>query len=235
MRKTLQAYKGVFFDAGDTLITIPEAQTILVEYLAEHSVPISAEDAARFLQEAMDRFYIRKKRNPEALCSPDAERTFWMDVYRYVLERLGVEQHLTKEEIQECCRELYGLYLEPSRYLLFDDVKPALERLSKAGYRIGLVSNFASELRLILEDKGILSYFDPLVISAEAGVEKPNPAIFRMALEQSGLAAQDVLYVGDHEINDIWAPAQVGMDAVRIKRYPDQTGEGIEGLMQLFD
>ena len=38
--------------------------------------------------------------------------------------------------------------------------------------------------------------------------------------------AKDVLYIGDHETNDIWAPNQVGIDAVRIIRYPYHTGDG---------
>jgi putative hydrolase of the HAD superfamily len=89
-------------------------------------------------------------------------------------------------------------------------------------------------LRDILRDKGILHYFDPLIISAEVGVEKPNPAIFRLGLERAGLAAHEVLYVGDHETNDVWAPGRVGIASVRIKRYPYQEGEGITSLAELF-
>jgi putative hydrolase of the HAD superfamily len=208
---------------------------ILLNYLAERSVHTSEEQVSSTLREAFEELYIQKSRDPEALCSPEAERRFWMELYRYVLGRLGVHNQLTQDEIHQCCHELFDLYMEPEHYTVFDDVLPTLQRLQEAGIKIGLISNFASELRLILEAKGLLSYFDPLIISADAGVEKPNPAIFRMALEQSGLEAADVLYIGDHETNDIWAPAQVGMDAVRILRYPYQKGDGIHSLQQLFD
>lgn len=235
MKKPWTSYQGIFFDAGDTLLTIPEAQLIMVNYLAERSVHASEEEVGKVLREAFDQFYIQKHRNPEALCSPEAERRFWMKLYRYVIQRLGAEESLTEDEIHQCCHELFDLYMEPEHYVVFEDVEPTLRRLREAGIRVGLISNFASELRVILQAKGLLDYFDPLIISADVGVEKPNPAIFRMALEQSGLDAGDVLYVGDHETNDIWAPEQIGMDAVRILRYPYQQGSGIQSLVQLFD
>lgn len=235
MNKPWTSYQGIFFDAGDTLLTIPEAQLIMVNYLAERSVHASEEEVGKVLREAFDRFYIQKHRDPEAQCSPEAERRFWMELYRYVIQRLGAEERLTEDEIHQCCHELFDLYMEPEHYEVFEDVEPTLLRLKEAGIRVGLISNFASELKTILEAKGILHYFNPLIISADAGVEKPNPAIFRMALEQSGLDAKDVLYVGDHETNDIWAPQQIGMDAVRILRYPYQNGEGIKSLLHLFE
>jgi putative hydrolase of the HAD superfamily len=235
MRKTLHAYKAVFFDAGDTLVTISEAQAVLMEYLAERNIAAAEEDVLKFLREALDRFYVQKERDLEAQTSPEAERRFWVELYRFVLIRLGLERHLTSDEIHAWCHELYDVFLDPARYVLFDDVKPTLQRLADEGFRIGLISNFASALRGILKDKGILHFFDPLIISAEVGIEKPNPAIFRMALDQAGLQADEVLYVGDHETNDIWAPGQVGIDAVRIKRYPYQEGKGITALTELFE
>ena len=41
--------------------------------------------------------------------------------------------------------------------------------------------------------------FDTVVISGEVGVKKPDPAIFRIALDQTGLQPQDVAFVGDSE------------------------------------
>lgn len=235
MKKPWNAYKGIFFDAGDTLITIPEAQLIIVDYLAERSIELSEQAVSKSLQFAFDQLYIQKKKDPAALCSPESERKYWMELYRFVLDHLDIQDHLSEEEIHHCCHELFDLYLSPDKYILFDDVKPALDQIRQAGIRIGLVSNFASQLREILRDKGVLDYFDPLIISAEIGLEKPNPDIFHKALEMAGLDGGDVLYIGDHETNDIWAPAQAGMDTVRIIRYSYQHGEGIRSLKELFE
>ncbi|MNR13169.1 Phosphoglycolate phosphatase [compost metagenome] len=65
-------------------------------------------------------------------------------------------------------------------------------------------------------------------------MEKPDPAIFQLALQMAEIDAADVLYVGDHETNDVWAPNQVGIDAVRIIRYPYHTGDGIRSLLELI-
>jgi len=97
------------------------------------------------------------------------------------------------------------------------------------------VSNFAPTLRTILRHKSILHYFDPIIISTEVGVEKPNPAIFRLALERSGLKAERVLHVGDHDVNDIWAARQAGITAVKVLRYEYHAGEGIRSLRELLD
>lgn len=235
MKKRWNEYKGIFFDAGDTLITIPEAQLILVEFLSERSIEKTEKEVSESLRLAFEKFYIQKKRDPLAQCTPESERKFWVELYRYVLERIGVKEHVREDEIHEWCHELFDLYLSPDKYMLFDDVKPALDRIRNEGIQIGLVSNFAAELRQILQHKNVLHYFDPVVISAEAGVEKPNPEIFRIALAQTGLKANEVLYIGDHETNDIWAPAQIGMDTVRILRYPYQHGDGIRTLNALFE
>ena len=89
-------------------------------------------------------------------------------------------------------------------------------------------------MKAILADKGVLHYFDPVLVSTEVGLEKPDPAIFQLALQMAGVEAEDVLYIGDHETNDIWAPNQVGIDAVRIIRYPYHHGDGIRSLLELF-
>ncbi|MFD2670696.1 HAD-IA family hydrolase [Marinicrinis sediminis] len=243
VQQALTTYKAVFLDAGDTLVTVPEAQETVQKYLAEKQFTAQPKQIEAFFREAFDRFYYQKELDAEAVCSPESDRTYWIGIYDYVLAQLGAQDKLQEDEIHRCCHELYDLFVSPSQYVLFPDVKPALAQLQQRGYKIGLISNFAPTLRAILEEKGILSYFDPVLVSTEVGIEKPNPRIFQMALEQSGLQSSDVLYIGDHEINDIWSPNQVGIDAVKIIRYPYQTeqgdgtkkGEHIHSLLDLFE
>lgn len=234
MRKTLDAYQAVFFDAGDTLLTIPETHVILHQYLSEQNIRADHRDLELTLHEAIQRFYYEKEIDASATCSPESDRGFWIEIYEDVLMRLGLRKTLTAERIHELCHEMYDIFTDPMHYKLFSDVKEVLELLYKRGMRLGLVSNFALTLRDILEVNEIVHYFDPVIISTEVGLEKPNPAIFQLALERSGLKAEHVLYVGDHEINDIWAPNQVGIDAVRLLRYPYQEGGDIRSLHELM-
>ncbi|CAG7616368.1 Phosphoglycolate phosphatase [Paenibacillus solanacearum] len=235
MVKSLRDYKAIFFDVGDTLITIPAARVIMQQYLASKAMHRGEEQIGELFTEAFRLFYYGKQLDPFEVCTPESDRAFWVKLYHYILQRLGVdEEQWTEEQVHQCCHELYHLFTAPEQYALFEDVKECIERLSREGYKLGIISNFAPTLSSILEHKGILHYFDPVIVSTEVGLEKPDPAIFSLALERSGLEARDVLYIGDHDRNDIWAPAQVGIDAVKIKRYDYHTGEGIHSLRELF-
>ncbi|MCL6457971.1 MAG: HAD-IA family hydrolase [Gorillibacterium sp.] len=234
LKKPLLAYKAVFFDAGDTLITVPNDRMIFNNFLNKRLFYRQEEQVGQLVQEAIRLFYADKRMSAESLCSAESDKRFWMEIYTYILHRLGAEEQWDAEEIADCSLALYNEFLNPAHYALFSDVVENLERIRSLGLRMGIISNFSPGLRNILQDKAILSLFDPVIISTEVGLEKPNPDIFTLALGQSGLEAADVLYVGDHEWNDVWAPNQVGVDAIRIKRYDYHTGEGITSLAELI-
>ena len=235
MHRPIQHYQMIYFDAGDTLLTIPAAQTILKQYLQMRYMDRDEAHIAELFTEAFRLFYYVNKRDSFEACTPESDREFWVNLYKYVLHKLGVHEEWSEDEIHACCHELYDIYTAPEYYELFDDVVPCLERLRSMGFRMGIVSNFAPTLKAILESKGILHYFEPVIVSTEVGLEKPDPAIFKLALDKAELAPEHILYIGDHETNDIWAPGQVGIDAVRIIRYSYHTGEGIHSLLELFD
>lgn len=231
---TLNGFKAVFFDVGDTLITIPGAQETMHRYLAERDFHREKEQIGELFDEAFRTFYYGKVSDGTEVCSPESDRAFWVGIYTHILNRLGATSEPGEEEIiHGWSHELYDLFTSPEQYELFDDVTETMERLRASGFRLGIISNFAPTLTSILRHKGILHYFDPVIVSTEVGLVKPNPAIFRLALEQSGLLPEDVLYVGDHDKNDIWAPNQVGIRAVKIKRYGYMTGDGILSLREL--
>ena len=78
--------------------------------------------------------------------------------------------------------------------------------------RVGIVTN---NLRDEQEDKlrvcGLLEYVDALVVSEEAGVSKPDPAIFQIALERLRCEAADAVMVGDSWPADIVGAREVGI------------------------
>lgn len=94
------------------------------------------------------------------------------------------------------------------------DTHDALARLRAAGLRLGVVSNSDGRVEEALEAAGLRSYFDVVVDSALAGMEKPDPAIFRSALDVLGVAPAEALYVGDlYEVDVVGANA-AGIPAV---------------------
>ena len=71
-----------------------------------------------------------------------------------------------------------------------------------------------------LQNWKLLQYFNVVVASAEAGVAKPDPAIFRMALERAGCTPAQTVMVGDRMDNDVAPAKALGMHSVRVLRGP---------------
>lgn len=86
-----------------------------------------------------------------------------------------------------------------------------LDYCRERGYIMGLVTNGKKDLQDgkidLLRLRG---YFKEIVISGEAGISKPDPAIYRLALDRLGTSAEQTLFIGDHPVNDIWGQARRG-------------------------
>jgi putative hydrolase of the HAD superfamily len=85
-----------------------------------------------------------------------------------------------------------------------------------AGYRTALVTNNAREFkrawrRLVPVEE----LFGIVVDSSEVGVRKPDPAIFRIALERLEVAPERALFLDDHEGN-VRAAARLGIRSIRV-------------------
>ncbi len=115
-------------------------------------------------------------------------------------------------EVRDCLARLHG-----ERHLwsgTAGDTREALARLRAAGLRLGVVSNSDGRVAEALEAAGLREYFDVVVDSTLAGVEKPDPAIFRAALEVLEVPPAEALYVGDlYEVDVVGANA-AGIPAV---------------------
>lgn len=91
----------------------------------------------------------------------------------------------------------------------------ALAWLRARGIALGLVTNGAEAIQQAKVDAlGIRSSFAAIVISESAGVEKPDPRIFHLALSSLGVAPEQAWYVGDHPHNDVWGAAHIGMTSI---------------------
>lgn len=100
--------------------------------------------------------------------------------------------------------------------------RPVVAALA-ASRRLVLVSNFYGNIGTILADFGLASCFSHVVESAVVGVRKPDPAIYRLGVEATGLPAERVLVVGDSFTKDILPAKAVGCRTVWLK------GEGWGG------
>jgi HAD superfamily hydrolase (TIGR01549 family) len=96
-------------------------------------------------------------------------------------------------------------------------VHAAMAALRARGVRLAAVSNavFASQTMIYgLERHGLRSSLEFLISSADHGIRKPDPEIFRIALARWGVAAEEAWYVGDSWPNDVEGAAAAGMRPV---------------------
>lgn len=91
-------------------------------------------------------------------------------------------------------------------------------------YRTGLLSNAWDDLRETLQRLGLADALDALVISAEEGLLKPDPAIYRLALERLGVTPAQAVFVDDREEN-IAAARALGMHGVHFVSFAQAMAE----------
>lgn len=100
---------------------------------------------------------------------------------------------------------------------LYPDAEGILEKLS-GKYKLGIIANqnFGTEKRL--GDFEILKYFDVVISSAEEGVAKPEPEIFRRALIRAKAKSDRCVMVGDRLDNDIIPAKRLGFKTVWVRQ-----------------
>lgn len=227
------AYRTVFFDAGETIVyPHPSFPELLAQILREAGQDLDPAVIREKLHVVADIFTNAASEGELWSTSPERSRRFWDRVYRRLLGELGVPFG------DELARAIYETFTDLANYRLFPDVLATLNRLRSAGIRMGVVSNFEEWLERLLESLGVTTYFDVRVISGVEGVEKPDPKIFRLALERMEALPEESAYVGDSPQFDVEPATSVGMTGVlldRRGRFPDHHGPRITSLDELPD
>ncbi|MNC37312.1 Pyrimidine 5'-nucleotidase YjjG [compost metagenome] len=124
------------------------------------------------------------------------------------------KKKVTAAEIRAYYDQTYITHGAPMRHAL-----EILGYCRERGYTLGLVTNGKKDIQYGKIDLlQLRSYFKAIVISGEAGISKPDPEIYRLALMRLGAAAEETLFIGDHPVNDIWGAVQAGMETIWLKR-----------------
>ncbi|MGH2663519.1 MAG: HAD family hydrolase [Actinomycetota bacterium] len=209
--------RAVFFDAGETLLyPHPSFAEVFTEVLRAEGHSLDPAVVNRVVSAYSQRFTDSLLTGEGRLwsTSPERSRKMWRFVYDHFLTEVGVPTN----EHDRIFERLYARFTDLSTYRLHPDAVPVLERLRKADLTLGLISNFEAWLERLLEALEVGHYFDVTVISGVEGVEKPDPRIFRIALERAGVEAEHSVYVGDHPVFDVQAASEAGMVAVLVDR-----------------
>jgi putative hydrolase of the HAD superfamily len=118
------------------------------------------------------------------------------------------------------------LNMTTARFSLLEGAEELVRYLA-AKYPLTVVTNGFVEVQYEKFDKsGLRDCFAHIVLSEEVGFQKPNPRIFEEALRMNGLAAKDVVMIGDSWNSDIQGAINAGIDQIWIRKSKDPLSEG---------
>jgi putative hydrolase of the HAD superfamily len=205
----------VLFDLGNTLIyeqaqwdgLLTRADVALWQTLRQQGVRLRASDVygqARTLFELYGQAH-------DELSEPGIGA-----VLDGLLRAKGYE--LSREQLREAIRAMYGV--AEANWQVEEDAIPTLEELKRGGYRIGLISNSSDDehTQVLVDKAGVRPHLEHILSSAAFGKRKPEPSIFRAALEHFGVAPEQAVMVGDSFEADVVGAHRVGMQAIWITR-----------------
>ncbi|NER10494.1 putative hydrolase of the HAD superfamily [Muriicola jejuensis] len=119
---------------------------------------------------------------------------------------------------------------------LVPNTREILEYL-KPKYRLHIITNGFEEVQAKkMRNSGIDSFFDQVINSEMAGVKKPHPAIFRLALERTRALPQHAIMVGDNLEADILGARTAGIHTIHLnvhKEPPHEHGVIIHDLREI--
>lgn len=205
--------RAIFFDAAGTLIRLTKSVGSNYALVAQRQG--LALDPAR-LDAAFGQVWQEMPLRP-ATGEPreDDDKGWWRDLVERLLDRAApAVDPLDRDTFFEAA---YGHFAEAGVWELYPEVTQVLGELAPR-FELAIVSNFDGRLRLIIEHLTISKYFRHVFLSSELGADKPDPLIYRRALELSGFAPNEVLHAGDDPERD-WAAAHAaGLEVFQLKR-----------------
>ena len=150
-------------------------------------------------------------------------------------ERLVIQTFdglVSETECRSMFPTIYQRFEDPDVWKIHADVMPTLDDLAGRGFRLGIVSNWDTRLRPLLESLRLEGFFELIIVSCDIGFTKPSPVIFEHTISKLGLPPDRILHVGDQHDEDVQGAQAAGLSAFQV----DRSGSGGNGkLRQLTD
>jgi putative hydrolase of the HAD superfamily len=219
----LPALEAVIFDAGGTLVRLD------FEWMAVALTQSGVRaDAATLRRAEVDgrRRYDQSGAEPGA-GGPLGGRGDIRAYFGGMLMAAGVPaHHIEPTLIRFLAHEAAsGLWSRP-----MEGARDAVDAIGRMGLRRAVVSNSDGRAERHLENAGVRDGIEFVVDSHRVQVEKPDPRIFRIALERLGTAAERALYVGDIRSVDEAGARAAGMHFVLIDPWGDYGAPGAPAI-----
>ena len=221
------ALDAVLLDAGGTLVRLDFEW--MAEVLRGLGVPVSAERLRRAEIEGRRRYDAsRGTQSPPG--EPPAPLGATGDTHSYfaaMVEAVGAEPPVVAEALRRFLARHAesGLWTRP-----MEGARQAIDSLLDLGLRQAVISNSDGRAEMHLRDCGVLTGMEFVVDSLLVGVEKPDPAIFRIALERLRVLPERALFVGDIRSVDERGARAAGTHFVLLDPFGDYAPSGVPAI-----
>ena len=206
------AVQAVLFDLGNTL-TVSASLAESMEGIASSQLALElhlSSEQLHGLGLAVERC-ITSLYAGNRLQQPD-----WRGIWQEAARLSSI--HLPQESVERLCRAHLAEYLRRCKVQSYSI--PLLSGMFHDQIPLALVSNVTGPAEIFEADlsrKGLADFFQVVVWSSVAGVRKPAPEIFQIALDRLGIrAGKQVVMIGDHEQADILGGKQMGLTTVKV-------------------
>jgi putative hydrolase of the HAD superfamily len=213
---------AILLDALGTLVELQPPAPRLRRLLAEEGFEVSEEQAAAGFAAEIS-YYLAHHLEGSDRERLDELRDRCAEEMRAALALPGLD-HATAR------RAMLGSL----EFTAFPDALEALPALRAGGHRLVVASNWDCSLPAFLAPTGLLGLVDGVATSAEAGAAKPEPAVFRRALEIAGAEPAEAVHVGDSLDNDVAGALALGIRPILVQREGDAP-TGVEAVRSLAE
>ena len=213
MNSKPKTLKAIFFDAAGTLFYLPRA-------VGYHYALVARELGLKWDSAQLDRAFNNAWNAMPSRPAIDGPREnddkgWWRQLVDLVLNDVApAMDELDRDNFFEI---VYEHFAEAGVWELYPEVPEVLENLQPR-FELAVVSNFDGRLRMIFEQLGVSKFFKQVFLSSELGADKPDPEIFRRALNVIQLQPHEVLHVGDDSERDWKAAASAGLSIFELDR-----------------
>lgn len=194
--------QAVIFDLDNTLVNRQAAFRAYSEHFINQFVSVADEADRASMLEVMriaDRDGYRHKR----------------ELYSELRQQFKIESKATVDELLQFWFQQFSSYT-----VLMDGAIELLTALKIRGIKLGIITNGSvASQHAKIEQVGLRSYFDAIIVSDEVGCKKPDRKIFELAVARLDTQPHVCMFVGDHPVNDVQGAREAGLQPVWLQGF----------------
>ncbi|WP_088090467.1 HAD family hydrolase [Bacillus sp. OV166] len=188
--------KAVIFDLDGTLLNRDESVKMLINSQYDRLNKLVG--------------HIPKEKYVTRFIELDNRGYVWKDkVYQQLVNEFEITEITWEELLQDYISQF------KNNCIPFPNLVSMLEELRSNNLVLGMITNGKGQFQMDnIKALGIKKYFETILVSEWEGKKKPDPQIFKRALDQLNVLPNESLFVGDHPDNDVKAAQNVGMKGI---------------------